>query len=227
MIDLPDPNPRAKISRVDDRRAGMPGWPYQAGVPAGALFEGRGDMTWCLGCPTSSGRAKPADQAGEQGSEAPIDGIGVCVRRVGWLHGRGRCHRVDKGEELAYVERLGQVVDRSRGSEASHIVGHGIGTDHHDGDVARVGVDLQKSEDLLTPHVREMLVQQNQVGLVGGGKLQARDPTVGNEESYRRSQGEDAFDQLYVDRVALDVQHAGRGTRSKHRFYLLADDFGS
>src|SRR5207302_77309 len=76
-------------------------------------------------------------------------------------------------KELHHVERLDQVPSGPGGEQTFTVRGCGIGGDHDHREMAGLGVFLQPAQHLIARDIRQVLVQQNQRGLVLLSQFQA------------------------------------------------------
>ncbi len=77
-------------------------------------------------------------------------------------------------KKLFHVERLDQVADRPSGEETFDLVRGGIGTEDDDRNVARGGVVAQLTQNFVALDIREMKVQEDHVGAVLTGQVDAQ-----------------------------------------------------
>src|SRR6266542_811562 len=112
---------------------------------------------------------------------------------------------VKDAEKLGHVQGLGEVVGCPRGEEPLDLSWRGVGADDHHRDAGGLRIEAKPVEDLTSSHVRQVEIQQDQVRVVLSGKLQTQPPLHRRQQVHRRPKGQDAFDELEVRQIVLDV----------------------
>src|ERR1700737_2973022 len=79
-------------------------------------------------------------------------------------------------QQLLDVQRFCQIVRRTSVPQAPYLAGCGIGANHDGWDAASSGVCLEFTEYDIPSHIRQVEVQQDQVGTILDRKVQPKPP---------------------------------------------------
>ena len=90
---------------------------------------------------------------------------------------------------------------KSRAPAASipRVCGHGIGGEHHHGDVPGARIHGKAGQHVAAMTVGEMQIEEDQIGAVLAGHFQPGRAGLGAEQPDRRAPREDAGDQLHLE----------------------------
>ena len=128
-----------------------------------------------------------------------------------WGCGRARRGGVYAGEELADVDRLGEVVAGAGGAQVGDLGGGDVGADYYDWYLGGVGIGAQLAEDFIAGDVWEVEVEEDEVGGMLAREFEGAGALVGGDEFHAGTLREDALDETEIGRVVLDVEHDALG----------------
>src|SRR5215217_1609681 len=117
---------------------------------------------------------------------------------------------VEHLQQLPDVERLGQEAARPLLEQPLDEPGPGAGGEDHHPDPGRPRAGLEAAQDRLPGHVGQVQVEQDQVGVVVGGQVEAELGPHGRDQAHARPAAQDPLDRAQVGQVVLDVEH-GQG----------------
>jgi hypothetical protein len=121
---------------------------------------------------------------------------------------------VEHLEELLDVQRFGQEAARPLLKQPLDQAGAGVGAEDDHRDPGRPGAGLEAAQDRLPGHVGQVQVEQDQVGVVVGGQVQAELGPHGRDQPDARAAAQDPLHQPEIGQVVLDVEHGqGRARR--------------
>ena len=137
--------------------------------------------------------------------------------------------KILQGREKRFdIKRFGQIGHGAGLAHARDVAGHSIGAQHHHRDLPRLGVCLQAAQHLVAQDVRQVHVQQDQVGLVLAGQVQPHAALHRRQQPYPCHPAQQVLDQRQVGQVVFDVEHrplrrASRARRLRSRGSLCRD----
>ena len=125
-----------------------------------------------------------------------------------------RERRVHGAEQIAHVERLDQVVDRSELAHHALLIRGAVGAHDHDGDPGRHRVGLKAPQHFGPGLVRQVKVQQDEVGLVLASQVKSERAMHRSEQSHVATASEHVLDERQVGEVVLDQKDARGSARA-------------
>src|ERR1700704_5275520 len=112
----------------------------------------------------------------------------------------------DDLEELIYIERFGHIGSGAIRHKFVDSPLDGVGAEHDDRNVARAVVGLETRENLGAVYVRQMRIEQNEIGAMEDGQLDANRALHGGGELELGLGAQKMCDQREVGSVVLDVE---------------------
>ena len=115
--------------------------------------------------------------------------------------------RPDRGQELIDVEGLGEVTVGPGREQPLGLHRRRIGRDDDHGGAGKLLIAAHGGQHLLTGDVRQVQVEQDQVGPELARQGHAGRALTGDAQAEVAGEPEDLLDKPHVRRVVLDVEH--------------------
>jgi len=95
--------------------------------------------------------------------------------------------------------------------------GGGVGADHHDRELPRPGIGAQLAEDFVSLNIRQVEVEQDEIGQMLACKFEADAALHRGDQFYLRPPREDALDEAKIGKIVLDGEQ-GAGSDGARQF---------